>query len=319
MDVGLWSFSIMIKNIVVSLLCVLAVQWSPLVWAEELTLGEKPSDFVRISKLEGKRQPQSLDTAVVSFTDPKTGVTVDLFGAIHIGDKEYYAELNERFKDYDALLYELVAEPDTIPAKTTAQKQSTQEKSLLSDFQTAMGRSLALDFQLEHIDYAADNFVHADLSPDEFAKRISERGDVLQTLYRAVVLGLGKENGHDEFRTQGRLLATFFSSDPTLQWKRFFAKEMLQQVDELNWVIAGNDGDSDGEAGGSSIISDRNAAALQVLRREMRNGKKKLAIFYGAAHLPEFVKSLKQEFQMTPSGISWIKAWDLSADRSARR
>lgn len=310
----------MIKNIVVSLLCVLAVQWSPLVWAEELTLGEKPSDFVRISKLEGKRQPQSLDTAVVSFTDPKTGVTVDLFGAIHIGDKEYYAELNERFKDYDALLYELVAEPDTIPAKTPTQEKYAKEQSVLSDFQTAMGRSLALDFQLEHIDYAADNFVHADLSPDEFVQRISERGDVLQTLYRAVVLGLGKENDKDDgLRMQGRLLATFFSSDPALQWKRFFAKEMLQQMDELNWVIAGSEGDGEGKEGGSTIISDRNAAALRVLRREMRNGKKKLAIFYGAAHLPEFVKSLKQEFQMTPSGISWIKAWDLSADRSARR
>ena len=36
-------------------------------------------------------------------------VTVDLIGAVHIGDVAYYAAAQRRFEQYDALLYELVA------------------------------------------------------------------------------------------------------------------------------------------------------------------------------------------------------------------
>jgi len=39
----------------------------------------------------------------------KAGVTVDLIGAIHIGDKAYFQKLDNSFKKYDALLYEMVA------------------------------------------------------------------------------------------------------------------------------------------------------------------------------------------------------------------
>ena len=40
-------------------------------------------------------------------------VQVDLVGAVHVGEKSYYAALNECFKKYDAVLYELVAPPGT--------------------------------------------------------------------------------------------------------------------------------------------------------------------------------------------------------------
>ena len=41
-------------------------------------------------------------------------MTVDLIGAVHIGDIAYYDELNKQFTQYDALLYELVAPPGTV-------------------------------------------------------------------------------------------------------------------------------------------------------------------------------------------------------------
>ncbi|SVD42045.1 uncharacterized protein METZ01_LOCUS394899, partial [marine metagenome] len=66
---------------------------------------------------ERQRIPQSLDTSIIRFvpTDEKlaeAGVTVDLIGAIHIGDKAYFQKLDKSFKKYDALLYEMVAEKD---------------------------------------------------------------------------------------------------------------------------------------------------------------------------------------------------------------
>jgi len=251
-----------------------------------------------------------METAIVRFTDGDKHIKVDLVAAVHIGDKEYYEELNERFKDYDSVLYELVAEQGTTINKKAVEDK--KKKSVLSGFQTGMGEALDLDFQLEHVDYTAKNFVHADLSPDEFAKRFADRSDLLQMIYRVLVLGVSKsaDGGDADIKTQGRMLGTFFSSNPTLSLKRLIAKEMVAQMDDSMWIIGGD---------GSAIITDRNEAALKVLRKQLKKGDKTIAIFYGGAHLPEFAKSLKKDFQMTPVQTTWVTAWDLTSDRSARK
>ena len=61
-----------------------------------------------------------MQTAIVRYSKtgangktPEGNVEVDLVGAVHIGDVAYYEQLNEYFKKYDALLYELVAPQGT--------------------------------------------------------------------------------------------------------------------------------------------------------------------------------------------------------------
>jgi hypothetical protein len=266
------------------------------------------TDFMRVAKKEGTRVPISYDTAIVTFTDEKNSITVDLIGAVHIGDKAYYHELNEIFKRYDAVLYELVAEKDAKPSD-----RASDEKSILSAFQAGMGNALALDFQLHHVDYDAKNLVHADLDPIEFAQRVSDRGDLVQMFYRAMVLSAkksGTDAQKDEMKMQGRMIGALFATDPTLSLKRVLAEEMTKQLDDAGWIIGGD---------GSAIITDRNEAALKVLRQEIKNGKKKIAIFYGAAHLPEFARSLEKDFQMKKTATHWVIAWDLTKEKSARK
>ena len=285
------------------------VLFFPAVVSAAAVPAKNSGDFFRIVQKEGKRTPYSFDTAVVRFTDADKKVEVDLVAAVHIGDKEYYEELNELFKNYDSVLYELVAEEGTvIDKKAVANKKNT---TVLSSFQAGMGEALALDFQLVHIDYTAKNLVHADLSPDEFAKRFAERGDLLQMIYRALVLGVSKgaDGGEADIKTQGRLIGTFFSSNPTLSLKRLVVKEMVAQMDDSMWIIGGD---------GSAIITDRNEAALKVLRKQIAKGDKSIAIFYGGAHLPEFATSLQKDFRMTPIQTTWVIAWDLTSDKSAR-
>ena len=60
------------------------------------------------------------------------------------------------------------------------------------------------------------------------------------------------------------------------------------------------------------LVVDRNAAALKVMQEEMDKGKKKIAIFYGAAHMPDFEKHLVADFGMKKSKQVWIDAWDLT-------
>lgn len=262
-------------------------------------------DFMRVLKPEGKRQPQALETAIIHLADEKKTVEVDLVAAIHIGDKSYYEELNRRFKQYDAVLYELVADSGTVINQEALRDR--KNKSILSSFQSQMGEMLGLDFQLEHVDYTAENFVHADLSPAEFARRASERGDLLNVLHRLLTLSVKKANdeeaANEELQMQGRLFGMFLASNPQLARKRFLARQMLEQMDESLWILGGD---------GSAIITDRNAAALKVLRQEIKDGKKKIAIFYGGAHLPEMLKSLEKDFSLKKTGTDWLTAWDLT-------
>ena len=69
-----------------------------------------PPRFLRIQRSD-KGEPIALETAVVRFvpTSGKGDITVDLIGAVHVGDADYYRALNRKMTQYDALLYELVA------------------------------------------------------------------------------------------------------------------------------------------------------------------------------------------------------------------
>ncbi|MDR3183194.1 MAG: hypothetical protein LBT89_09810 [Planctomycetaceae bacterium] len=263
------------------------------------------TDFMRVSIPAGKRQPVSFDTAVVKFTDAAKKLEVDLIAAVHIGDKSYYEELNRRFKEYDAVLYELVAESGTKPDKTLV--ETSKNRSALSSAQNGIGRMLALDFQLSHIDYHAANMIHADLSPEDFYRRAAERGDIVQMMFNVIVLSVQKSGdkkaAKDEMKSQGRLAAAAFSPNPPLALKRFFAMELIRQADDAVLLFGGE--------GGSAIISDRNAAALKILKKEIKDGKKKIGIFYGGAHLPEFAVSLEKDFHLKRTATDWLPAWDL--------
>ena len=59
------------------------------------------------------------------------------------------------------------------------------------------------------------------------------------------------------------------------------------------------------------LIDDRNQAAMRVLGKELAKGKKKLGIFYGAAHMPYFEKRLRDEYDLVPVSTHWLRAWDL--------
>jgi hypothetical protein len=66
-----------------------------------------------------------------------------------------------------------------------------------------------------------------------------------------------------------------------------------------------------GETLNTLLIEDRNQAALKVFQTEMANGKRKLALFYGAAHMPDFEKRLLADYGLKRDKVEWVTAWDL--------
>jgi hypothetical protein len=44
----------------------------------------------------------------------------------------------------------------------------------------------------------------------------------------------------------------------------------------------------------------------------LASGKKKVALFYGAGHLPDMERRLMSDFQMKRGGQFWMEAWKLA-------
>jgi hypothetical protein len=245
----------------------------------------------------------SLETAIVSFAPPmisETGARVDLVAAVHIADKKYYLELNKRFANYDSVLYELVA-----PEGTRIPKGGRKEKggsNLLSTMQLGMKDLLKLEFQLDQIDYTQENFVHADLSGEQFLKSMRDRQEGIGTIFgRLLAYALAKQAKGDDGGDM-QLLMALFDKNRALSLKRVMA-DQFREMEEMTAVFEGPKG--------STLIAERNKRALEVLKNQIALGKKKIAIFYGAGHMADLERRLRADFSLQPNQTQWVQAWNM--------
>jgi hypothetical protein len=81
---------------------------------------------------------------------------------------------------------------------------------------------------------------------------------------------------------------------------------MAEQFTDMEMLTAAFGGEE-----GSTLITDRNTAALGVLRREIDRGQRRIAIFYGAGHMDDFDRRLRKDFGLQPRETVWLEAWDL--------
>jgi hypothetical protein len=149
--------------------------------------GKRPI-FIRVDT-DDEGKPRALQTAVATYeieSGAFKGAKVDLIGAVHVGERSYYRDLNRRFKEYDAVLYELVAEADERPG----QRDERGGVNPIGSLQTGMKDVLKLSFQLEEVDYTVKNFVHADMSPEEFGSDMVKRNDGFVSMF-ARLMGAG--------------------------------------------------------------------------------------------------------------------------------
>ncbi len=264
------------------------------------------TEFVRVRYSE--KTPSrviAMDTAVVHFeskSDGKDKTTVDLIGAIHIADADYYEKLNRLFAKYDVVLFELVAEDGTKldPRETS---QSEENPGLIGGVQNGFAGILKLEHQLHHIDYTPENMLHADMDPELFMKRMIGEGEMAKIFSRAMAQSL-QQTGSQSDKAAGRMFGSLLASrDKSVGLKRVFAVEMCRQIQDELWIFEGDEG--------STLIRERNACVLEKLRDVIDRGEKKIAIFYGAAHLYDFCKQLEEQFDMKPVKVTWIKAWDM--------
>ena len=69
---------------------------------------KKPSSmahFMRVRR-DNRRKPVAFESSVTRYIGVQEGqkIQVDLIGVVHIGERDYYEQLNELFKKYDSCL-----------------------------------------------------------------------------------------------------------------------------------------------------------------------------------------------------------------------
>jgi hypothetical protein len=268
--------------------------------ADKAAKPEPEQQFMRLAR-DAKRQPVALETAIVSYAPQnrgQAGPTVDLIAAVHVADGSYYDRLNEQFAKYDVVLYELVAPEGTKFAKGAR----PPSKSPVTFLQNVMTNVLKLRFQLDCIDYAKANLVHADMSPQQMAEAM-RKGDesVFAMFFRMMAYSMARQGYGDEVDS-ARFLLAVVDKNRSLALKRLVA----EQFQDMEGSMAAIEGPK-----GSTLISGRNKVALEVLRKQIAAGKKKIAIFYGAGHMPGIGRSLHDDFRLIPVATRWLVAWDL--------
>ncbi len=264
--------------------------------------GETPTLFARVDT-GASDEPRALQLAIATYVpqDGDRSLSVDLVSAIHIGDPSYYADLNRRFEGYDALLYELVAPEDAVATNRLAKR-----KGLLSSTQIGMTKLLGLSFQLDEIDYDQANFVHADLTPQQLRDSMDERGESLYVYFWRIFFASLDQYRKDPLGLkEWEMLSAVLSVDQDDAFKTMIAYEMTN-IEQIQDVL--------GEDSGSAVIGARNQRAVDVLKREIDGGAKRIGIFYGVAHMPDLEERLIDQLGLTYDSTAWVDAWQLGSE-----
>ena len=255
--------------------------------------------FTRVAE-DDQQQPLALQLAIASYV-PRNGdrsIQIDLVSAIHIGDPEYYQDLNTRFENYYALLYELIAPKDTVVSGS--EKES---RGVISSAQIGMKNLLNLSFQLDEIDYGPSNFVHADLSPTELSDSMDERGESLYVYFWRLFYASVDEYAKDPLGLNNwNMMSAMLAEDSDNALKTLLAYEMTD-LSKHSEIL--------GEDSESAVIGARNQRAIDVLKEQLAAGSKTIAIFYGVAHMPDMEDRLFEQLDLVYLDTTWVDAWRL--------
>ncbi len=275
--------------------------------AEKAIIQKKvKTDFIRVSETD---KNVFLQTAVTRYT--KGDVIVDFIGAVHIADKAYYNQLNKEFTNYESLLFEMVG-GEAIKEHLKGNNQQAGKKDLQMSFLTGMyntmTKKLDLTGQKDGIDYSKDNFVHADLTLQEFNDLQKKKGESL--------LKFAFKNALEQSKGKGK------GPKPPSSVKLLKAM-LLGTPNDLKMIIVDTLGGADDQIGAiagkkSVIIGDRNIKCLKVMSDEITAGKKNIAIFYGAAHFPDMEERMI-EMGYKQTNHRWLDAWKLNKKVKAQK
>ena len=149
------------------------------------------------------------------------------------------------------------------------------------------------------------------MSPEQIAESMNAGDESLYQYFWKLFFFATREYARDPLATRDMdLIAALFAADREQALKNVLAKELLN-IDSISRSLEGHDG--------STIISGRNKRALEVMRQRIAAGDRRIAIFYGAAHLSDLEDRLIGEHELELTNLSWLDAWDLGDKKRSHK
>lgn len=267
----------------------------------------KTPDYIRFQKSDDGVKPDLLQTAISTFT--KDDHSIDLVAVVHLGDATYFEELGKLLAAYDSVLYEMVGGPYT-KEKANQKEKAEGEMAQIQGLQQMAKDMFNLEFQLDRLDYLAGNFIHADMTIDEYMKHSGGKGisDVMSRAMKMAQTGNMKGMPTTEAESNQmmfNMLGAFMSGDSNAL-KRVMAP-MLANAEAL---IVQLEGDEE-----SVLIGKRNQRVIEVIdlvkRERGATGKPSHdAVLYGAGHMPGIEQELlEQGYSKTTT--QWKTGWNI--------
>ena len=284
-----------------------------------------PEPYVRVVNTESNRI--ELQIAARAFSSTHHGRPVVWLTAVsHIGDTNYYEALQKHLNACSLVLYEGVgaaeseatAQPDPNPEVTPSADNHPEQNDDRGSLQSAMAASLGLVFQLNAIDYHRRNFRNSDLSISQLRALMSspepaskDTGagqsfeDLLQVMQgnswldSLLQLALRMLGTSPKFQGLGRLalidLLAEIQGDPSrLQGLPPDMKQLLEVLLQRR---------------NEKVIADLKSKLPRIAHNNS------VAIFFGAGHMPDLEKKLREQLGYRPHHEIWFTAFrvDLTA------
>jgi hypothetical protein len=71
---------------------------------------------------------------------------------------------------------------------------------------------------------------------------------------------------------------------------------------------------------GSAILTGRNEVVMKKIKEVLRDkSKKRISVFYGAAHMPGIEGMLLKDMKAAPAGEEWLAGWTMPHDPPAKK
>jgi len=281
---------------------------------------DRPAQGEHLRYAPAGKQAGGLDIAVTSYVHPESRIRVALFGVVHVADAPYYERVKHELSEYDVVLYEGV-KPEALTAEEW-QASFNKGDGEVASLQRKLAKWFGFRYQLDALDYTAENFVHADMTEQEFLD--GGGGVLIPGRDAGKTAGSTAEDpeapaGPDYGMGQRRLTTAVNS---TLGVVEEFGEELLGKPSVVRSMARRMFAETMGTADiGSAldmfpgltelILTKRNEVVLERLKATLAEAPRTVAIFYGAAHMPDLEKRLVDSLGFERADAHWLRAWAL--------
>lgn len=283
-----------------------------------------PEPYMRVTRMTNGAV--SLDIAVREFHSTKHRPTIYLVAASHLGQPEFYTQLQSRLDTSGLVLFEGVRAGEDRPdaAVRKMPKRDPGEYSLQAD----LAKSLGLQFQLDAIDYERPNFQNSDLTITQIAAILNPPPP--PGARKGPPTAEQEDSGAAQFEELISAMdgSGFMGNVLQVALKFIGSSEKMRALVKLAFIetMGSLDGDMSNLEVPSPglkellqvLIQKRNHAVLTDLQAVLaeKHPPKSIAIFYGAAHMMDMETHLRDDLGYQPVATQWVQAFGVDPDKS---